>query len=238
MKLPLDSIKKQVKRTYRQIKKSLSKKKNRGKLLGIAAVVLTLSLGSALLLNNAKDNRQKLQLQSQVEATQKDVEIKGAELKEILEEKARVEQQRIETEQKLHETNRQVEELKKQVQAKREGQARLVSATVAPSPRLTAAPKAATGSGCEWLKGKLASMGVSASDIPAAISIASRESGCRPTARNASSGACNVFQELPCGKWGGLSNTDAHIRGAINYANNRYGGWWGAYNAWNVKHWW
>lgn len=161
----------------------------------------------------------------------------------------------------LEETNRQLEiekqELQKQVLAKKEAQrvaqekintaARSVSFTAqasaapapAPAPRPAPAPTvAATGSGCEWLRGKLSSMGVSSGDMPAALSIAQRESGCRPGAQNPNGGACNVFQELPCGKWGGLGNTDAHLQGAIAYAKNRYGGWWGAHSFWQANHWW
>lgn len=108
----------------------------------------------------------------------------------------------------------------------------------APVPRPAPQPAPAYGSGCDWLAGQLRANGIAEGDIPAAISIASRESGCRQGAVNRSSGACNVFQELPCGKWGGSGNLSAHIRGADNYAKSRYGGWWGAYRAWQAKHWW
>lgn len=94
------------------------------------------------------------------------------------------------------------------------------------------------GSGCDWLRGKLASMGLSSTDIPLAVSIASKESGCNPNAVNRTSGACNVFQEYRCGKWGGLSDVDAHLRGADNYAKSRYGSWQGAYNFWQANRWW
>lgn len=107
-----------------------------------------------------------------------------------------------------------------------------------PAPKPAPQPAASYGSGCDWLAGQLAANGISQGDIPAAINIASRESGCNPRAVNRSSGACNVFQELPCGKWGGTGNLSAHIRGADSYAKNRYGGWWGAYRAWQAKHWW
>lgn len=97
---------------------------------------------------------------------------------------------------------------------------------------------ASYGSGCDWLRGELLANGVSEADVPAALNIATRESGCRQGATNPDGGACNVFQELPCGKWGGSNDLAGHIRGASNYAANRYGGWWGAWSAWQSKHWW
>jgi len=114
---------------------------------------------------------------------------------------------------------------------------------VAAAPQQRAAPvpapvAASSGSGCDWLRGRLAANGIAAGDIDYAISIASRESGCNPAAVNPTSGACNVFQEYTCGKWGGRSNVDAHIQGANSYAKARYGGWAGAYSFWNANKWW
>lgn len=100
------------------------------------------------------------------------------------------------------------------------------------------APSVSYGSGCDWLTGQLRAHGIAEGDIPAAIAIAQKESGCRQSAVNPDGGACNVFQELPCGKWGGSGDLAGHIRGADNYAKARYGGWWNAYNEWQVKRWW
>lgn len=111
-----------------------------------------------------------------------------------------------------------------------------------PPKPATPAPAPVTSGGaitnCTQLRARLAAVGVSSADIPAAINIATRESGCRSNAVNPSSGACNVFQEYTCGKWGGTGNVDAHIRGADSYAKSVYGGWWGAWSAWQSKHWW
>lgn len=114
--------------------------------------------------------------------------------------------------------------------------------TAAPSraqaaPAAVAAPRA-IGSGCDWLRGRLAANGLSEGEISSALAIAARESGCNPQAVNRTSGACNVFQEYTCGKWGGLSDVDAHIRGADGYAKARYGGWAGAYSFWQANKWW
>lgn len=114
------------------------------------------------------------------------------------------------------------------------------AAAAAPRPQqqVAQAAPAPTGSGCEWLSGRLAANGLSASEISYALPIASRESGCNPQAVNRTSGACNVFQEYTCGKWGGRSNVDAHIRGADGYAKARYGSWAGAYSFWQANKWW
>lgn len=67
-----------------------------------------------------------------------------------------------------------------------------------------------------------------------------RESGCNPNAVNASSGACGIGQQLPCGKW---SHTRNEPVGAIQdmqgYVMNRYGSWANANAAWESRspHW-
>lgn len=68
--------------------------------------------------------------------------------------------------------------------------------------------------------------------------IVSRESGWNPNAVNASSGACGLGQQLPCGKWAGAWNDPVAALIAMNgYVNARYGGWAGAMAFWNVNHW-
>lgn len=169
------------------------------------------------------------------EAARKEAE-RQAEEKRIAEEKAKAEAARIEAE-RIAKEQAAAQEAARQAEAARLAQIeaqRQKPAQAAPKP----APAVASGSGCDWLAGQLRAHGVSEGDIPAAIGIATRESGCRQSAVNSSSGACNVFQELPCGKWGGSGNLSAHIQGASKYARDRYGGWNGAYSAWQQKHWW
>lgn len=90
---------------------------------------------------------------------------------------------------------------------------------------------------CEELGNRLLGLGVTQSDIQYALFIANKESGCRSSAVNKSSGACGEFQSLPCGKWG-TPGTDQYLLKAIGYAQSRYGGWQGAHTAWVTKHWW
>lgn len=92
--------------------------------------------------------------------------------------------------------------------------------------------------GCEQLRELLIPIGLNAQEVDAAIQIATRESSCNSSAQNSSSGACNFFQEYPCGKWGGLSDITGHLKGADTYAKVRYGGWLEALSFWQSNHWW
>nr|DAR63078.1 MAG TPA: resuscitation-promoting factor [Caudoviricetes sp.] len=109
-------------------------------------------------------------------------------------------------------------------------------------PAATPAPQrqavAAAPAGCQAISSILLANGISAGDLPYALNIAQKESGCNPNAVNPNGGACAYFQELPCGKWGGTGNIAGHIRGADAYAKNRYGGWAQAWASWQAKHWW
>ena len=89
----------------------------------------------------------------------------------------------------------------------------------------TVVPKASasTGGHCVDIQNKLAALGVPADQLAAAGRLAMRESSCNEYVVN-SIGACGAFQSLPCGKWGS-PGTDEYYRGAINYANSRYGGY-------------
>lgn len=85
------------------------------------------------------------------------------------------------------------------------------------------APEVATGGSCTEIQNKLAKLGVPSDQLQAAGKLAFRESSCNETVVN-SIGACGAFQSLPCGKWG-APGTDQYYKGAIAYANGRYGGY-------------
>jgi len=57
---------------------------------------------------------------------------------------------------------------------------------------------------------------------PALNTLISEESGFNPSSYNYSSGACGIFQALPCSKMGG-TGIDNQIQWGINYIRNRYG---------------
>lgn len=65
------------------------------------------------------------------------------------------------------------------------------------------------------------------------------ESGNDPGAINASSGACGLGQALPCSKMPcSLSDYNCQVDFFTGYANDRYGGWDGAYAFWVANSWW
>ena len=89
----------------------------------------------------------------------------------------------------------------------------------------------------------MSAAGIGASDFTAADFIVSHESGWRPGAGNASSGAYGLCQALPASKMasaGGdyLTNPVTQLAWCNGYASRTYGGWGGAYNFWVSHRWW
>lgn len=75
-------------------------------------------------------------------------------------------------------------------------------------------------------------------DMANASWLIARESGCRTSAVNPSSGACGIPQALPCSKLGAArGNPVAEIQWMQNYVNARYGGWAGAVAFWRANNW-
>lgn len=66
--------------------------------------------------------------------------------------------------------------------------------------------------------------------------IVTRESGWNPNALNKSSGACGLFQALPCSKMGG-TDINNQLNWGLKYIANRYGTPAGAYAFWQSHHW-
>jgi len=66
--------------------------------------------------------------------------------------------------------------------------------------------------------------------------IVSRESGWNVNALNKSSGACGLFQALPCAKMGGMEVSN-QLNWGLNYIARRYGTPAGAYAFWQAHHW-
>lgn len=78
-----------------------------------------------------------------------------------------------------------------------------------------------TGNKETWLRAS----GIPETEWWAVDSIVSGESGWNPTARNKSSGACGLGQQLPCGKWGGDWTDPVHALKSMNTYVQGYGGW-------------
>ena len=113
----------------------------------------------------------------------------------------------------------------------------------APVARVTAvgvkrvAAVAVTGTCADWIR----AAGVAESDVAAALDLINHESGCRPNARNARSGAYGIPQALPGSKMASAgadweTNPVTQIRWMAGYVS-RYGGWQGALNFWYTHGW-
>ena len=76
-----------------------------------------------------------------------------------------------------------------------------------------------------------------ASEAEALLYIAERESGVNLNSYNTSSGACGIWQALPCSKMGGMDFEHQYnwVRG---YALGRYGSYVNAKAFWLSHHWW
>lgn len=101
-------------------------------------------------------------------------------------------------------------------------------------------PPISTGSHQDWM----AAAGISPSDYAAVEYIISHESGWRYWVVNSEgSGATGLCQALPGYKMASagsdyLTNPVTQLRWCHSYAQERYGGWWGAYNHWTANSWW
>ena len=96
---------------------------------------------------------------------------------------------------------------------------------------------AVTGTCADWIR----AAGVAEADVAAALDLINHESGCRPNATNAYSGAYGIPQALPGSKMASAgadwqTNPVTQIRWMAGYVN-RYGGWQGALNFWYAHGW-
>ena len=96
-----------------------------------------------------------------------------------------------------------------------------------------------TGEKTDWMK----AAGIPESDWQYVDYIIEHESGWNYRAVNASSGATGVCQALPGSRMDTagsdyLDNPVTQLKWCHSYANERYGGWQQAYNAWRSQNWW
>lgn len=96
-----------------------------------------------------------------------------------------------------------------------------------------------TGEKTDWIK----AAGIPESDWQYVDYIIEHESGWNYRAVNASSGATGVCQALPGSRMATagsdyLDNPVTQLKWCHSYANERYGGWQQAYNAWRSQNWW
>lgn len=192
--------------------------------LAIALIIFTV-IG----VNSLRNQKDKLELQ-QVQLNNRTNELKieklkTEKLKDTLQDTSlKTETQIKEYEEQLKQSQEREKQLQAELQAKREkkaNEAKLAQAT--PAPQTPQPTHRVAGGSCINIQEKLSALGVPADQLAAAGQLAMRESTCNEHVYN-EIGACGAFQSLPCGKWG-APGTDEYYRGAIAYANGRYGGY-------------
>lgn len=187
--------------------------------VGFATIIIIATL---VTINQVNTNNQQLRLkQIQLRDVQAELDQLETENTQLQQDKTKTEAQKKKAE---AEYKKRIKALEAQLEARRllkiqEQKAYAASLEKARIERVRASQLA---SGCTPLRTQLANLGVSGANLDAAITLAMRESSCNHYAVNASSGACGAFQSLPCGKWGAMGTTE-YLRGAIAYANSRYG---------------
>ena len=110
-------------------------------------------------------------------------------------------------------------------------------------PRPTPTPQIATASVSGGLHDWYSAAGIPAAVWWAVDYIVAHESGGRITATNPSSGAYGLCQALPGYKMASAgadwaTNPVTQLRWCNSYAQERYGGWAGAYAHWTSHRWW
>lgn len=176
---------------------------------------------NVVVLSNLSNASEKLaEQQSTVVKTKQELEATNKSLKKVNDEKlkaqASLKEQRLKHE-KLYKENTalkaKLQVTKANYQAKQ---------TARETPQVKAPTVKVTGSKQEWL----AQSGIP-NDVWGHVDyLVTRESGWNPNAVNASSGACGLGQQLPCGKWAGAWNDPvAALKGMHSYVLGRYGSW-------------
>jgi hypothetical protein len=118
-------------------------------------------------------------------------------------------------------------EAQRQALAAAEAERARQAAQVKPQPR-----QLFGGSCADWI----AAAGIG--EVGMANELIRRESGCDPYARNPSSGACGVAQELPCGKSGcSLGDGACQVAWMNRYVLGRYGSWSAAVRFHDANNW-
>lgn len=211
------------------------------RLLAIGTVALLVFTGIGLV--NLRQTQQKVELKN-VQLEDRSAELKQLQLHykdlnvklETELEKQEQDQQHIkQLEEEKQKLDAERQRLERELQAKRDRQHQERTKMAQTAPKAVTTAHAASGAKQEWLTAS----GIAPSDWQAVDYIISKESGWNPNARNASSGAGGLPQALPYSKTGcAWGDPICQLQWANNYAKQRYGGWWGAYSAWQRQHWW
>lgn len=183
------------------------------KWLIVATSALIISFGGLAALDNYRE----------VKKTQDQIQHLEGEYQRLETEKRELQQQTEKNQKKIEQKEKTEKDLREQIEALKVAKAERERKRLAllASQTASAAPSRSFGGNCDtWI----ASAGIS--DVSNARELIGRESGCDPYARNGSSGACGVAQELPCGKSGcSLGDGACQVKWMNSYVLGRYGSW-------------
>lgn len=202
------------------------------KLLIVALSALIISFGGIAAFDNYKE----------IQSTQAEIQRLESDRQQLHEERIKLEESNTQKQDQLKQKEEAIEQQKQREQelldeierlkvAKAERERQRVA--VLSTQKASAATPRSFGGDCEsWI----ASAGIS--DLSNARELIRRESGCNPYARNPSSGACGVAQELPCGKSGcSIGDGACQIKWMNSYVIARYGSWSAAVGFHNANNW-
>lgn len=178
----------------------------------------------------------------QIKSTQAEIQHLETERQQLHEQQEQLKNQNTEKQEELDQKSQQIEDLKNNEEKLKQEIERLKVAkaererkrlALLASQKASAAPAASFGGNCDsWI----AAAGIS--DTGNARELIRRESGCDPYARNPSSGACGVAQELPCGKSGcSIGDGACQVHWMNSYVISRYGSWSAAVAFHNANNW-
>lgn len=198
-------------------------------------------VANVVVLNSHAETNEKLEAQRSMTIKERNAsETASKRATELSELKMDIESSLKEERTKTEKLNKENESLKANLQAKKEREAQ--AAQVASAQKTQVAQKAEQPAPTVQVSGDkqswLAASGIPESEWGYVDSIVTRESGWNPNAVNASSGACGLGQQLPCGKWAGAWNDPvAALQAQHGYVKERYGSYANAVAFWNANSW-
>lgn len=195
------------------------------KLLIVATSALIISFGGLAALDNYRE----------VKETREHIQHLESEYQRLEDEKHQLQQQSDKNKEKIKQKEETEKKLRDEIEALKVAKAERERKRLAllAEGKATAAAPASFGGNCDsWI----AAAGIG--DVASARELIGRESGCDPYAKNPSSGACGVAQELPCGKSGcSLGDGACQVKWMNGYVIGRYGSWSGAIAHHNANNW-
>lgn len=203
-------------------------------------LVSILMVANVAVLTSHAETNEKLEVQRSMTIKERNAsETASKRVTELSELKTGIESSLKEERLKTENLQQENESLKVNLQAKKEREAQAAqlasvqTTQVAQKAEQPAPTVQVSGDKQSWL----ASSGIPQSEWGYVDSIVTRESGWNPSAVNASSGACGLGQQLPCGKWSGAWNDPvAALVAQHGYVKERYGSYANAVAFWNANH--